>query len=100
MDLTLQLFFEKNWHEVGSLTLRAPNAGYLGATTVGYDAEYFYDFGSIQFAEDKPVRGRAGAVSWGSHRPRRSRPSDMAAIFTRPATAGFATKPHRGSLGD
>ena len=64
MDLTLQLFFEKNWHEVGSLTLRAPNAGYLGATTVGYDAEYFYDFGSIQFAEDKPVRD-ARALSVG-----------------------------------
>ena len=56
MDLTLQLFFENKWKDAASLTLKSPNVGYRGATTLDYEMEYFVCVGSIPFAEGKPVR--------------------------------------------
>jgi serine/threonine-protein kinase HipA len=56
MDLTLQLFFERQWNDVALLTLKAPNLGYEGATTFSYEMQYFVDVGSIPFAEGKAVR--------------------------------------------
>ena len=56
MELTLQLFFEQEWKDAAVLTLETPNLGYEGATTFGYEMQYFVDVGSIPFADGKPVR--------------------------------------------
>src|SRR5258705_9033226 len=56
MELTLQLFFEQQWKDAAVLTLNAPNLGYKGATSFGYEMQYFVDVGSIPFSDGKPVR--------------------------------------------
>lgn len=56
MALTLQLFFRNEWHDVASVSIPNPAAGYLGNSTLSYEPDYFYEVGSIPFSEGRPVR--------------------------------------------
>lgn len=56
MDLDLQLFFENRWQDAGILTIRTPEVGYRGASSISYDLGYFAEIGSIDFASGHPLR--------------------------------------------
>jgi len=56
MDLTIQIFFDGQWHDSAVVSIAAPEKGYEGASSVSYDLEYFAQYGSIPFAEGVPVR--------------------------------------------
>jgi serine/threonine-protein kinase HipA len=56
MDLTVQTFFDGEWHDAAVVTLPRPEAGHKGPSTTAYDLGYFAEYGSIPLSEGKPVR--------------------------------------------
>jgi serine/threonine-protein kinase HipA len=64
MDLDLQLYFDDEWHDAAVVTLRSPEAGYRGASSMAYDLGYFAEIGSIEFAAGRPLKdARAFSVA-------------------------------------
>jgi len=64
MNLTLELHFDGQWQQAAVLQLKSAAAGYEGASSLGYETQYFVDVGSTPFAEGQPVRdARAISVS-------------------------------------
>jgi serine/threonine-protein kinase HipA len=55
MRLTLQTYFEGEWHQAAMLELNDDAAGYKGASIVDYDLDYFITAASQEFAAGKTV---------------------------------------------
>lgn len=56
MRLTLQTHFNGEWHDAATLELKDDAAGFLGASIVDYDLDYFVAVASAEFATGKTVR--------------------------------------------
>ena len=56
MDLTVQTFFDGEWHDAALVTLEKPELGHKGPSKTSYELPYFVDFASIPLAEGKTVR--------------------------------------------
>jgi serine/threonine-protein kinase HipA len=56
MDLTIQIYFDKEWHDAAVVSLPNEDQGYKSPSSVGYELGYFGEFGAIPLAEDRPVR--------------------------------------------
>jgi serine/threonine-protein kinase HipA len=57
MDLTIQIFFDGEWHDAALVQLDHAERGYTSPSRVGYEIQYFVDFGAEPLADGKPVRG-------------------------------------------
>ncbi|MGY3108524.1 HipA domain-containing protein [Bradyrhizobium sp. LM6.9] len=56
MDLTIQIYFDREWHDAAIVSLAHEDSGYKSPSRTGYEIEYFGEFGAIPLAEDRPVR--------------------------------------------
>ncbi|MGK9086239.1 HipA domain-containing protein [Brucella intermedia] len=56
MRLTLQTHFDDEWHHAATLELKNDAVGYLGASIVDYDLDYFVTVASAEFSAGKTVR--------------------------------------------
>lgn len=56
MQLTLQTHFDGGWHGAAMLELKDGEAGFLGASIVDYDLDYFVTVASADFSAGKTVR--------------------------------------------
>jgi serine/threonine-protein kinase HipA len=57
MDLTIQIFFNGEWHDAAIVALERAQAGYTSPAKVSYDISYFVEFGAEPFSDGTPVRG-------------------------------------------
>jgi serine/threonine-protein kinase HipA len=53
--VTLQLHHHGAWHDAATLHVREPGKGVGGATALSYEADYFFEWGAIALAEDRPL---------------------------------------------
>lgn len=58
MHLSLQIHYDGNWHQAGTLELRDEALGYRGAAVVDYDLEYYVEAASQDFSKGQAVRDR------------------------------------------
>ena len=64
MDLTIQIFFDGEWHDAAIVQLAHAERGHTSSSRVGYEIQYFVDFGAEFLADGQPVRGlRAYSVA-------------------------------------
>jgi serine/threonine-protein kinase HipA len=57
MDLTIQIFFDGGWHDAALVQLDHAERGYKSPSRIGYEIQYFVDFGAVPLADEHPVRG-------------------------------------------
>lgn len=55
MRLTLQIFFDSEWHDAATVELKDDAAGFQGASIVDYDLDYFVTVASAEFSAGKTV---------------------------------------------
>lgn len=55
MRLALQIHFDHEWHQAATLEIDDDDAGYQGASIVGYDLDYFIAAASPEFVSGKAV---------------------------------------------
>jgi serine/threonine-protein kinase HipA len=53
--LTLQIHHHGTWHDAATLDIKEPDRGIAGATVLSCEADYFFDWGAIPLADDKPL---------------------------------------------
>jgi serine/threonine-protein kinase HipA len=64
MELTLETYWQGTWRESGAVALLQPDAGYLGASIVDYDIEFFSEFAAADNLHGAVVDARALSVNY------------------------------------
>ena len=53
MDITLQIFLDGRWHDAAEVGFDHPDGGYMAGARVGYDIDYFAQWGAVEYAEGR-----------------------------------------------
>ncbi len=56
MNLTIQTFFDGEWHDAATVTIEKPELGHRAPAKTSYELAYFMDFAAIPLAENRVVR--------------------------------------------
>jgi serine/threonine-protein kinase HipA len=56
MNLTIQSFFDGEWHDAAVVEIEKPELGHKGSSKTSYELEYFAEHAAIALADGKTVR--------------------------------------------
>ena len=63
MDLTFETHLQGAWHESATISIAAPQAGYVGASIVDYDIDFFTGFAAADGVQQPVIDARALSVN-------------------------------------
>ncbi|HZG30869.1 MAG TPA: HipA domain-containing protein [Ensifer sp.] len=75
MDLTVETYWQDNWHESAAINIAAPASGYVGQSIVDYDIGYFSDFAAVDGIKGPVIDARALSVNYPVDLASRHRPT-------------------------